>query len=420
MAAASALVLSTAMPAVATPRGRDDQWWFSAWAIEKETWPISKGAGVTVAVIDNGVNGRIPDLQGVLVPGIDQTTFKGGDGQIAPTSDVDGSHGTAMAGLIASRGTGTGYVGVAPEAKIMSVKSSLTVWDKGIRFAVDHGAKVISISQGFATQRGCGPELQQAVSYALQRDVVVVASAGNDGDESNDSEEPGDCIGVLTVGAVDNKKTPWVSTQRKPYVSVAAPGVGVNALRADGTLLDNVSGTSQAAALTAAVVTLVRSKYPQMSAREVVQRIINTAVDAGPRGKDDLTGYGVVIPHAALTATVPKSAPNPVFAAYDRWMRSNPVQPSAVPSVRQPKTAAEKDSDQAARNTQLLIVGLVVAGLLGAVFVVFLVVRGRRRAGGVASVGGPQQYGPPPGWGGAAGPPPPPPPNGPGGTRPPN
>ena len=196
MTAGSALVLTTAMPAVAAPRGREDQWWFSAWAVEGKVWPISKGAGVTVAVVDNGVNGQVPDLRGVMVPGADALTG-GGDGQIGPTSNVDDSHGTGMAGLIAAQGTGTGYVGVAPEAKIMSLKSNLTVWDKAIRFATDHGAKVISISQAFAAVRGCRPEVQQAISYALQRDVVVVAGAGNNGAAGNESMEPANCAGAL-------------------------------------------------------------------------------------------------------------------------------------------------------------------------------------------------------------------------------
>ncbi|MFI0372736.1 S8 family serine peptidase [Actinomadura sp. 1N219] len=441
MIASSALVLTTGMPAAATPRGREDQWWFSSWAIEKEVWPISKGAGVTVAVVDNGVNGQIPDLQGVLVPGFDARLDKG-DGQVGPTSDMDDSHGTGMAGLIAAQGTGTGYVGVAPEARIMPVRSDLVSWDKAIRFAVDHGAKVINISQAFPALHGCRPLIQDAVSYALQRNVVVVAGAGNDGDKDNKSMEPANCAGVLAVGAVDNQKRPWTGSERQPYVAVAAPGLGVNALFADGRVATGLSGTSQATALTSAVVALVRSKYPQMSAREVVQRVINTAVDAGPPGKDNMTGYGVVIPHDALTARVPKSAPNPVFAAYDKWVKSNPGPPGGGgPSVKKSKTAAEKaadeSSEQAARNTRFLIIGLVVVGVLGALVLIFIVVRSRKKvtsAAGVGPVGGPQQYGPPPGagpppgWGGPAGPPPPPPgqqggqpqmpPQGPGGVGP--
>ncbi|TYB40887.1 S8 family serine peptidase [Actinomadura chibensis] len=393
MTASSALVLTTAMPVGAAPRGREDQWWFSAWAVEKKVWSVSTGKGVTVALVDNGVNGRILDLQGVVVPGTDALTGSG-DGQIGPTSDVDASHGTGMAGLIAAQGTGTGYVGVAPDAKIMSVKSNLTVWDKAIRYAADHGAEVISISQAFAAVRGCRPEVQQAISYALQRDVVVVAGAGNNGAGDNESMEPANCAGALAVGAVNLQRTPWAGSERQPYVAVAAPGYAVNTLNADGRVATNRVGTSQATALTSAVAALIRSRFPRMSAREVVQRIINTTEDAGPPGKDDRTGYGVVIPRAALTADVPKSAPNPVFAAYDEWVKTNGLPAAVTPGKWSGKRADDSD-DQAARNTWVLIGGVVVAGMLGVGFVVFVVVRGRRRAGRVASAGGPQQGGPP-------------------------
>ncbi|MFI0372730.1 S8 family serine peptidase [Actinomadura sp. 1N219] len=404
--ATSALVMTTAAPAGAIPGPRNDQWWFSAWEIQQKVWPVTKGAGVTVAVIDTGVNGRIPDLQGVLVPGTDATSGSG-DGQVGPTTDLDDSHGTGMAALIASQGTGSGYVGVAPEAKIMSVTSNLSVWDKAIRFAADRGAKVINISQAFAASGGCRPEVQQAVSYALQKDVVVVAGAGNSGDASNPSMEPANCAGVLAVGAVDNKKAAWKSTERQPYVAVAAPGFLVNTVLANGQVTDHVAGTSQASALASAAVALVRSKHPQMPAREVVQRIINTTVDAGPPGKDQMTGTGVIIPADAMNATVPKNAPNPVFAAYDRWLADNP-QANAKPSAtKRPKDAATKDSDRADRNLMiLLIAGGAIVVIGGIVF--FLVIRRSKkksppRGPGSGPMGGPS--GPPQGWGGQAPPP---------------
>lgn len=410
IASSSALILTTAMPAGADPRGREDQWWFSAWAIEEKVWPINKGAGVTVAVIDNGVNGRIPDLRGALVPGTD-VRWTGGDGQIAPTSDLYDSPGTGMAGLISSQGTGTGYMGIAPEAKIMPVASDFSVWDKAIRVAVDHGAKVISLSQGFAAHDGCRPTLQQAISYAVERDVVVVASAGNEGGQANKPLEPGDCIGVLTVGAVDHQRTPWAKTQRQPYISVAAPGVAVNTLRADGEIIDNVSGTSQAGALTAAVAALIRSKYPQMPARQVVQRILTTAKDVGPQGKDDMSGYGVVIPHDALTAQVPPTAPNPVFAAYDQWAKTHTGPASATPAIETSGPAADKTAEQAARNTKLLIAGLCTATVLGGLLIIIIGLRSKRRNAGTAPTGRLQQgppagAGPLPGLSGPSGPPP--------------
>ncbi|TYK43721.1 S8 family peptidase [Actinomadura decatromicini] len=399
--ATSALVLTTAAPAGAAPNPRSDQWWFSAWEIQQKVWPVAKGDGVTVAVIDDGVNGKLPDFQGVIVPGTNTDTGSG-DGQIGPTSSVEDSHGTGMASLIASQGTASGFVGVAPGAKIMPIITQHGGWDKAIHFAVDHGAKVINVSQGLSGE--CRPENQQAVAYALQRDVVVVAAAGNTGDVGNRPEEPANCSGVLAVGAVDNKKNAWTKTQRQPYVAVAAPGLLVNVLRADGQVMDRLAGTSQATALTSAVVALMRSKDPQMPAREVVQRIINTTKDAGPPGRDNMTGNGVIIPAAALSANVPKNAPNPVFAAYDRWLAQNP-QAGAKPSkTKVPKSEATKKADQADRNLYILLgIGAVVVVIGGGVLLL-LVRRGKKKPPPMGPGGG--QSGPPPGWGGQAAPPP--------------
>ncbi|MEU8799002.1 S8 family serine peptidase [Spirillospora sp. NPDC048819] len=402
--AASALVLTTAAPVNAAPGPRPDQWWFTAWEIQQKVWPVSKGAGVTVAVIDTGVNGRLPDLQGALVPGTNAISGSG-NGQVGPSADLEASHGTAMAALIASRGTGTGYIGVAPEAKIMPVHANLGVWDKAIRFAADHGAKVISISQGLPGNGGCRPETQQAVAYALQKGAVVVAASGNDGDESNRPQEPANCSGVLAVGAVDNQKRAWEQTQRQPYVAVAAPGFPVNTLLANGQVTDGVAGTSQAAALASAAVALVRSKHPEMPAREVVQRIINTTKDAGPPGRDELTGTGVIIPAAALTADVPKDAPNPVFAAYDRWLADNP-QANAKPSATKvPKSDATKRADQADRNLLIILIAGAVILVVGGGVLFLFIRRGSKKNARMGPGAGPPgggQSGPPPGWGGQA------------------
>ncbi|TDD59679.1 hypothetical protein E1293_46255 [Actinomadura darangshiensis] len=405
--ATSALVLTTAAPAAATPGPRTDQWWFKAWAVQQKVWPVSKGAGVTVAVLDNGVNGQIPELQGVVVPGANlnkgtNLDIGGTDGQRGATSDVTLSHGTAMAALIAANGSGTGYVGVAPEAKIMSVASNLTNWDKAIRFAVDRGAKVINISQASRGLGRCQEELQEAVLYALQKDVVVIAGAGNSGTGGNPSMAPANCAGVLAVGAVDNQKRAWEDTERQPYVAVAAPGFRVNAVLANGQITDNVSGTSQATALTSAVAALMRSKNPQMPAREVVQRLINTTKDAGPPGKDQLTGSGVIIPADALSAQVPANAPNPVFAKYDQWLKDHPKVKETATKV--PKSEATKKADAA--DQRLLVIIIVVGAIVVIGLVVFFVIvrRGKKKSPPPGPPqGGPS--GPPPGWGGQAPPP---------------
>lgn len=273
-----------------------------------------------------------------------------------------------MASLIAAQGTGTGFVGVAPRARILPVVSrSGEAYTKGIRFAVDHGAKVINLSQGVPW--ACPEDLQQAVSYAIEHDVVVLAGAGNTGDSPNASMYPANCIGVLAVGAVDYKFNPWVRTQRQPYVTVAAPGVKVGSVIKDGKYHSSNGGTSGATALTSAAVALLRSKFPQMSAREVVQRIIASARDVGPAGKDNQSGYGLIRPSHALSDNVPKSAPNPVFDAYDTWAAANGKGSSTVKP-----TSGSKGTDWG--NVALVGIGMAVAPIT---LVVLLIVRRNNR-----------------------------------------
>jgi type VII secretion-associated serine protease mycosin len=377
------MVLLFAAPAGAVvPGPRPEQWWFRVWAVQDKVWPISQGKGVTVAVLDTGVEARIPDLAGAVLPGTDGA---GGDGRTDVDTDVPPGHGTAMAGLIASRGRGTGFVGVAPQAKILPVvahDSDLLV--AGIRFAVDHGAKVISISQAVAGP--CPDEMQEAVGYAIQHEVVVVAGAGNSGDIGNPSYNPANCVGVLAVGGVDANLRPYAQTQRQPYVTVAAPATGVGGVLRDGLYHTADGGTSAATALTAAAVALVRSHFPDLSAREVVQRIIASTRDAGPKGKDDQTGYGAVRPYQALTMQVAKDSPNPVFAAYDEWTTAR--QKKAAEARNQAAAVAKNDRTY---HTLLLAgiavaVVLVLAILFGVILTVMLSRTRKRRAVGATPV----------------------------------
>ncbi|MXQ64786.1 S8 family serine peptidase [Actinomadura rayongensis] len=403
---ASSVLVLTGSPAGAAPGPLPQEWWFKAWDIQHSVWPVSKGAGVTVAVIDTGVNANLPDLKDAVLPGKD---FLGGYGDAQGSGDGrtdtdvrDGGHGTGMASLIASRGTGTGFVGVAPESKILPILSSTVSLPEAIRYAADHGAGVVSISQGTpALQNQCEPGLQQAIGYALDHNVVIVASAGNDGNGVNSVKIPAVCAGVLVAGALDNQKNVYANTERHPYVSVAAPGYLVGALQKDGRFNPQLSGTSQAGALTAGAVALVRSKFPNMSNREIVQRIIGTAKDVGPSGKDEQTGYGVVIPSAALTANVPKNAPNPVFAKYDKWKASQP-KTGDTPTTPKTKSATEKNNDKAARNTKILLIGVGVVALLVIVVGGLLILRNRGRKNPPPPP--PGAPGTPPSWGGTAGP----------------
>lgn len=422
--AALALAAMTMWPAgpaeaKALPKPRNEEWQFAAWEIENKVWPITRGQGVTVAVIDSGVNAALPGLSGVVLPGADVRRGGRGDGR----TDIDktnGGHGTSMAELIAGQGQDDGMVGIAPEAKILPivVDGSPSTTATALRYAVDHGAQVINVSLGNADDEGptCvafAPDVQEAVAYAAEKNVVVVAAAGNKGNTINDPNWPANCPGVLAVGAVDHKKVPWTGSERQPYVAVAAPGYGVGSVGKTGHFF-NASGTSEASALTSAAVALVRAKFPQMPAREVVQRIINTTVDAGKPGVDNVTGKGIVIPAQALAQDVDKSAPNPPYDRLDKWFASQGKKAGPGSSLAGKPAAAKKSSS----NSGLVAVILVVAilAVIAAVIVVVLLVRRRGGSRPVVqdqwpSPGGPGQF-PPQGpdadgrTGGPQGPPP--------------
>ncbi|MGW5413039.1 type VII secretion-associated serine protease mycosin [Actinomadura geliboluensis] len=403
--AAIGLAAAPAVPAHAAPSPRAEQWWFRSWSIQKEVWPVTKGKGVTVAVIDTGVNGQLPDLRPALLPGADFPD-KGGNGQRDYDSYKDG-HGTGMASLIASQGSKTGFVGIAPEAKILPVAApslNPVATSNAVRFAVDHGAKVINISQASESAdlypNHCPPQLLDAIKYAAQKDVVIVAGAGNTGDVNNKAAYPAACPGVVAVGAIGHDAKPWRSTQRQSYVTVAAPGAEVGWINKEGHVFRSGEGTSQASALASGAIALVRSRYPEMSARQVVQRITATAKDFGPTGKDDLLGYGVISIPRALKQNVPDTAPNPVYERLDKVAGGA----KAGAGATKPTAADEDDSG----GFPILIVGGVVVVLLVLGVGGFLLMRGRKKPAapsGPAPMAPPQPFGAP-GPGPQQGPPP--------------
>ena len=237
-----------------------------------------------------------------------------------------------MAVLIAGQGGGTGMAGIAPGARILPVVvnragSSGPTMSAGIRFAVDHGAKVINISQGApgVPPPACDIGVQQAVAYAAEHDVVVVASAGDSGNTDNYPQWPASCAGVLAVGGVEPDGSLWPGSQRESYVDVTGPGDHVGWSGKDGKYIPDSYGTSGAAALVSGAAALIRSRYPSMPARTVVQRLINTTVPLGHPVPNDSTGYGLIDIFRALDVRaypVAASAPNPPFAALDQWLAS--------------------------------------------------------------------------------------------------
>jgi membrane-anchored mycosin MYCP len=412
---AACLAVASAAPARAVPGAasqagpsvvQSDEWWFSSWDIQTKVWPLSRGAGVTVGVVDSGVQANLPDLRGAVIPGgntigIDSNGENDGE---APTG-----HGTAVATLIAGQGVHGGVLGIAPAVKIVPVLvavgegagkyaestgfGSATPQEiaAGIRMAVNDGAQVInlSIAVQVPSPTSCTPVLQDAVAYALQHNVVLVASAGNFNTIGDPAEEPASCAGVLGVGAVGPNLQVWADSERQPYVAVTAPGVDITALTAvDTTVIGD--GTSEAAPFVSGAAALIRSRYPSMPWYTVVQRIINTGLAKGGSVPNDSYGYGILrIPGALNVAKypVPASAPNPVYAAYQRWLASPPGQqfiaashprpPRPHPS-RRPPAAAPASSGRSA-GLIAVIAGVVVAAGLAAGLSVLAARRRRHR-----------------------------------------
>jgi type VII secretion-associated serine protease mycosin len=353
------LAVAVASPARSAPaeglpslRPLPGEWWFSAWDIQTRVWPLAQGAGVRVGLLDSGVQANLPDLRGAVVPGGDTT----GAGTNGLTDDAQGDdgHGTAMAALIVGQGTGGGPVGIAPAAKVLPVRvgglhgtspegSDATI-AAGIRYAVGRGVQVINMSLGSVTSSpaGCDPVLQDAVAYALEHNVVVVASAGNDAQIGNPAEAPASCAGVLAVGAVNPNLSLWPDSEQQPYVAVTAPGNQVGFLGMDGRYFPDGYGTSDAAALVSGAVALVRSRYPSMPWYQVVQRIINTALPKGGTVPNDSFGFGVIRIPGALNAArykVPAGDPNPVYQAYQQWLASPQGQQFTSPARPRPRPA---------------------------------------------------------------------------------
>jgi membrane-anchored mycosin MYCP len=268
-------------------------------------WDRSRGSGVTVAIVDSGVDAN-PQFGGRVIPGPDLVA--GTKPGIPPGADCVG-HGTAVASIIAAAPVpGVSFTGVAPAARILSVKISGTdtfptsVTPQGIVDAVQFGADVINLS--LATPDDV-PALRNAVEYALSHNVVVVAAAGNDLPQGGAGPfYPAAYPGVLAVGAVGSGGALAAFSDRHTPVAVTAPGVNVTSAY-PGTFPDAYApvqnGTSFAAAFVSGVVALVRSAHPGLSAAQVVARIEATARGAAGPG----TGHGMVDPVRAVTAVLP-------------------------------------------------------------------------------------------------------------------
>ncbi|MEU9958355.1 type VII secretion-associated serine protease mycosin [Streptomyces sp. NPDC050982] len=312
LAATIALLPSTAAHADGI---RAKQWALDAMHTQ-EAWQTTKGKGITVAVLDTGVDDEHPDLEGNVLTGKDMVGFGAGRGD-RPWA----RHGTAMAGIIAGHGHGVGdadgVMGIAPEAKILPVRVILEDGDsargkarntrgnalaEGIRWAADHDADVINLSLG-DDSKSAHPEASEdaAVQYALKKGSVVVASAGNGGEKGDHISYPAAYPGVIAATAVDRYGTRASFSTRRWYATVSAPGVDVVIADPDRKYYEGW-GTSAASAFVSGAVALIKAAHPGLSPAQIKQLLEDTARDAPSGGRDDSRGFGFVDPAAAIKA----------------------------------------------------------------------------------------------------------------------
>ncbi|MDB5756690.1 MAG: hypothetical protein JWR56_3118, partial [Massilia sp.] len=248
-------------------------------------WDMATGSGITIAILDGGVESTHPDLAAHIVPG---WNFYDNNSN---TSDVNG-HGTKVAGVAAALGDNAmGVTGGAWNAKIMPMRISDTAGNltyysiiaNSLTWAADHGARVANISYIISQVA----TVQNAAQYMRNKGGVVVASAGNTGalDSTPNTST------ILTVAATDSadQRASW--SAYGPVVDVAAPGVGIWTTTAGGSY-GAVSGTSFSSPLTAGVVALMLSANPALQPSQVDSILTSTADDLGTPGRDDYYGYG--------------------------------------------------------------------------------------------------------------------------------
>jgi subtilisin family serine protease len=432
-AAALTVLLPAAVPAAADEI-RDKEYWLEDYGIT-EAWKTTQGEGVTVAVIDSGIDGTHPDLVGAVVGGTD-ASGAGDPGGQRGIGEVTG-HGTLVGTLLAGRGhtddaapapapapsggsTGRataparppatppagagpleqygagpdGIVGVAPRADLLAVSVFIEGQNSGpnpagvsvdqqipdaVHWAVDHGADVINMSLG-STSTAWPESWDDAFLYAEQNDVVVVAAAGNRAGGLTQVGAPATIPGVLAVAGLDRSGVASAEASSEGIsIAVAAPSEDLVGGLPGGFYAD-WSGTSGAAPLVSGVAALIRARYPDLSAAQVVNRIVGTARDAGAPGFDTLYGYGVLDVASAVGRDVAVPDENRLGSMAE-WIQlyrrggqtpapsPAPVEESPAEVIPAPPAPQAEDPLTSVHNVPALVVlgfgGLLLAVLLG-------------------------------------------------------
>ncbi len=285
------------------PAFNNRQWVYAPWLLGASTaWSYTMGAPeVVIAVVDSGIDAGHPDLQGRIVAG----GYDFVDNDADPTDEH--GHGTHVAGIIAATANnGIGSAGICPGCSLLPVRVlneyNVGSWfdvAAGVVYAVDQGARVINLSLGGSAM----PQVMaDAIAYAVEREVLVVAAAGNS--RSDAPFYPAADPRVIAVGATRDDDTLWSLSNFGPWVELTAPGY---AIYSTYNQRDNayggytfMSGTSMAAPHVAGLAGLLLSQDPGRTPEEIREIMRRTAVDLGEAARDERFGYGRIDVAAGL------------------------------------------------------------------------------------------------------------------------
>jgi subtilisin family serine protease len=296
-----------------------------------EAHALSRGANVTVAVIDSGIDVAHPELAGAIAESFDALGAKEGPHV----------HGTGIAGAIVSHAR---LMGSAPKARILAIRafgaapsgaeSTSFVILKSLDFAAMHGAHIVNMS--FAGPKD--PLLERGIAAAATKGMVLVAASGNAGPKSPPLY-PAANPNVIAVSATDAHDRLFAASNRGGHIAVTAPGVDIFLPAPDGKY-QMTSGTSFSAAYISGLAALMMARKPELAPAEVRAILIKTARDLGLPGRDDLFGAGEADAYRAVTTVLDAAAP--VAAAPDQPPAVTVAEPQALPTTRDlgPGTAA--------------------------------------------------------------------------------
>ncbi|MCK1795748.1 S8 family serine peptidase [Streptomyces sp. XM4193] len=331
----------------------DAQWHLDAMKAE-QMWQVSEGEGVTVAVIDSDIDRSLPELKGQVLP---TRNFS----QERDTTKAAKEHGTSMAALIAGTGAGSGIKGLAPKSKILPIVlhesdlsfAQLKRLPRAIDYAVSSGAKIINMSFGTAIWEDVPRQTQNAIHRAQKAGVLVFASSGNDGHQSNSKHYPAAIPGVIAVGATDRQAKPAKFSSNGPHLALAAPGAGVVSRCEKNTTTCPGNGTSAATALVSASAALIWAKYPEWTNNQVLRALIQTAGRPGATADDPPNtriGYGTVRPRLVLEGKADPGDPDkhPTFSKYYAELAAKSPQPEASSQLDSPNSEPSAGSEAGA------------------------------------------------------------------------